>query len=58
MDSTAKRTFFSGVKAFYKAVATTIIKKIAFNDDVVDDVVFLLPDHQDSATTSSVLLAT
>ena len=31
---------------------STIIKTFAFNDNVVDDVVFLLPDHQDSVTTS------
>ena len=54
LDSTAKRTFFSGVEAFYKAVATTIINFFAFNDNVVDDVVFLLPGHQDNVTTFSV----
>ena len=37
--------FFSGVREFYKAVASTILNKFTFNDHVFDDIAFLLPDN-------------
>ena len=36
--STVQRSFFTGVKDYYKAVASTVIKKFSFNDHVIDDV--------------------
>ena len=55
LDSNVKRIFFNGVKDFYKAVIATIIKKFAFNDSVVDDVAFLLPNKKDSVTPAIVV---
>ena len=46
IDSRVKRLFFSGVRDFYCAVATTILKKFPFNDSVLDDVTFLFPDNR------------
>ena len=54
-DSTTKRIFFNGVREFYKAVTSTIMKKFTFNDNIMDDVAFLLPDKHDSVTTASVV---
>ena len=50
----SKEYFFNGVREFYKAVSTTIIKKFTFKDHVIDDVAFLLPDKRGSVTTASV----
>ena len=55
IDHNVEVIFFNGVKKFYKAVISTIIKKFAFNDTVVDDVAFLLPDHHDNVTAASIL---
>ena len=41
LDFSVKRIFFNGVRDFYKAVTSTVIKKFTFNDSVVDDVAFL-----------------
>ena len=46
IDFRVKRLFFSGVRDFYCAVATTILKKFPFNDSVLDDVTFLFPDNR------------
>ena len=42
IDSRVKTIFFTGVRDFYCAVATTIIKKFPFKDSLVYDVAFLL----------------
>jgi hypothetical protein len=55
LDDTVKGLFFSGVRDFYKAVTSTIIKKFTFDDNVVDDVAFLLPNYQDKVTTASIV---
>ena len=55
LDSSTTRIFFSGVKDFYKAVISTIIKKFTFSDSVVDDIAFLLPNKHDNVTTAPVL---
>ena len=43
MDPTVTQIFFNGVRGFYRAVSSTIIKKISFDDNLLDDVAFLLP---------------
>ena len=55
MDSNVTQMFFSGVKGFYRAVSSTIIKKFSFDDNLVDDVAFLLPQNQDKVTTALIL---
>ena len=55
MDSTVTQIFFNGVKGFYRAVSSTIIKKFSFDDNLVDDVAFLLPQNQDKVTTALIL---
>jgi len=39
-------TFFSGVRKFYEAVTSTMIKKIFFTDHVLNDLAILLPESQ------------
>ena len=48
LDPRTRTIFFSAVKDFYKAVASTIIKKFVFNDHVVDDVAIFMPENQTS----------
>ena len=55
MDPNAQQLFFNGVRGFYRAVSSMIIKKFSFDDDLVDDVAFLLPENQDKVTTTLIL---
>ena len=41
IDSRVKKLFFTGVRDFYCAVATTIVKKFPFKESVLDDVTYL-----------------
>ena len=45
-----KRKFFSGIKNFYKAIATTIMKKFNFSDKVIEDVAVVLPEKRCTVT--------
>jgi len=54
LDSRAKKIFFNGVKDFYIAVASTIIKKFCFKDSVVDDVAIFMPENQASVDVFAV----
>ena len=38
------------MKAFYKAVVKTMLTKFSFNDELVEDVVILLPENQSKVT--------
>ena len=40
LDPSMKKIFFNGVKDFYKAVASTVMKKFTFNDSMMDGVWF------------------
>lgn len=40
IDSRLKKSFFAGVRSFYKAVASTILKKFSFTDHVLKDLLF------------------
>ena len=55
MDSNVTRIFFDGVKGFYRAVSSTIIKKFSFDDSLMDDVALLLPQNHDEVTTALIL---
>ena len=44
LDPRTKKIFFNGVRDFYITVASTIMKKFSFSDNVVDDVAFLMPE--------------
>lgn len=48
LDPRTKNILFSGIKDFYIAVASTIMKKFSFSDSVLDDVAFLMPVNQAS----------
>ena len=55
MDPNVQLLFFNRVRGFYRAVSSTIIKKFSFDDNLVDDVAFLLPENRDKVTTALVL---
>ena len=55
IESSLKKSFFAGVRSFYKAVASTILKKFSFNDHVLKDLSILMPENKDKLATSSVL---
>ena len=55
IDQRANKQFFTGVRDFYKAVVSTIIKKFSFNDSVIDDVANLLPENRSKVTGAAVL---
>ena len=46
LDTRNKDTFLKGVKEFYTAIASTMMKKFSFSDNVVDDVVFVSPENR------------
>ena len=47
--------FFNGVREYYKAIATTILKKFSFNDHVFDDVTVLLPESRSNLSCAAVI---
>lgn len=54
LDPRAKEIFFNGVKDFYKAVVSTMLKKFSFSDGVVD-VAILMPENQASVDCAATL---
>ena len=54
IDSRVKKLFFTGVRDFYCAVATTIVKKFPFKDSVLDDVAYLFPDNRATVDMAAV----
>lgn len=46
LDPSAERLFFNGIRQFYVAIASTIIRKFPFNDTLVDDVAVFLPNNR------------
>ena len=54
LDERTKKRFFEGVKCFYTAVVTTMLTKFSFKDELVDDVVILLPENQPKVNVSTV----
>ena len=42
------------MKAFYKAVVKTMLTKFSFNDELVEDVVILLPENRSKVTVPAV----
>ena len=47
--------FFNGVRDFYKAVTSTILKKFSFNDHVFYDVTILLPENRCNLSSTAVM---
>ena len=54
LDPRTKKIFFNGVRDFYITVASTIMKKFSFSDNVVDGVAFLMPENQASVDIAAV----
>ena len=54
IDSRVKKLFFTGVRAFYCAVATTIVKKFPFKDSVLHDVAYLFSDNRATVDVAAV----
>lgn len=50
IDTSVKDHFFSGVRKFYEAVTSTMIKKFSFSDHVLNDLTILLPESQANNT--------
>ena len=46
--------FFTGIRDYYKAVTSTIVKKFSFNDKVMEDIAILLPEHRSKVTSAAV----
>lgn len=55
IDRRTRKLFFRGILDFYKAIASTVIKKFTFEDSVVDDVAVILPENQSKVTGPTVL---
>ena len=53
LDAKNKDTFFKGLKEFYTAIASTIMKKFSFSDNVVDDVAFL-PENRATVNVDAI----
>ena len=54
LDPRTRKIFFNRVRDFYITVASTIMKKFSFSDNVVDDVAFLMPENQASVDVAAV----
>ncbi len=46
LDSNVHKSFFNGVREFYVAIASTILRKFPFSDTLVDDIAVFLPNNQ------------
>ena len=54
LDQSVERLFFNGVREFYVAIASTIIRKFPFTDTLVDDVAVFLPNSRSSISWNKV----
>ena len=54
-DPGTLKIFFNGVREYYKAVTTTVLKKFSFNDHVFDDVTVLLPENRSDVSSAAVI---
>ena len=54
IDQRTKKIFFASVQNFYKAIASTIMKKFNFNDTVTEDITILLPENQSNISGATV----
>ncbi len=54
-DPSTLNIFFNGVRDFYTAVTSTILKKFSFNDHVFDDVTILLPENLCNLSSTAVM---
>lgn len=54
-DRGALSIFFNGVRGYYKAVTLTLLKKFSFNDNLFDDVSYLLPENRCNLNCASVI---
>ena len=49
------QSFFNSVREFYKAFASTILKKFSFNDHVFDDIAIILPENCCNLSNTAIL---
>lgn len=54
LDPSVQRLFFNGVRDFYVAVASTLIRKFPFTDTLADDVAIFLSKSKGSVTWNQV----
>ena len=47
LSASMERTFYDGVRIFYITVATKILQKFTFQDNLIDDIGILLPENRD-----------
>ena len=54
-DPSTLNIFFNGVRDFYNAITSTILKKVSINDHVFDDVTVLLPENRCNLSSTAVM---
>ena len=54
LDPSVQRLIFNGVREFYVAIASTIIRNFPFTDTLVDDVAIFLPNSRCSISWNQV----
>ena len=55
LDPSVQRLFFNGVREFYVAIASTIIRKFPLTDTLVDDAAIFLPNSRCSVSWNQVV---
>ena len=56
LNPTMESKFYDAVSAFYTTVASTITNRFTFKDDLVNDIVILLPENRATVTPQTVVL--